>query len=82
MSTTTEPAIIAALETFLVTTLGKGVVIAKDTPNFIGNRIGVFSILSTLHHTAAFGLGFDEVDALAGDVECALPRRLGGQQIA
>jgi 3-hydroxyacyl-CoA dehydrogenase len=42
------------------------VVYAKDTPNFIGNRIGVFSILSTLHHTAAFGLGFDEVDALTG----------------
>ena len=54
------------LETFLTTTLGKGVVYAKDTPNFIGNRIGVFSILATMHHTAAFGLGFDEVDALTG----------------
>jgi 3-hydroxyacyl-CoA dehydrogenase len=39
------------------------VVYAKDTPNFIGNRIGVFSILATIHHTAAFKLGFDEVDA-------------------
>ncbi|OLG74724.1 3-hydroxyacyl-CoA dehydrogenase, partial [Xanthomonas oryzae pv. oryzae] len=39
---------------------------AKDTPNFIGNRIGVFSILSTIHHTQQFGLGFDEVDALTG----------------
>jgi 3-hydroxyacyl-CoA dehydrogenase len=58
--------VLEGLETFLVTTLGKGVVYAKDTPNFIGNRIGVFSILSTLHHTAAFGLGFDEVDALTG----------------
>ena len=46
--------------------LGKGVVYAKDTPNFIGNRIGVFSILATLHHTARCGLGFDEVDALTG----------------
>ncbi len=62
----TDAAILAGLETFLVTTLGKGVVYAKDTPNFIGNRIGVFSILSVLHHTAAFGLGFDEVDALTG----------------
>jgi 3-hydroxyacyl-CoA dehydrogenase len=62
----TEKQVLEGLETFLVTTLGKGVVYAKDTPNFIGNRIGVFSILSTLHHTAAFGLGFDEVDALTG----------------
>jgi len=62
----TDPEVLAGLEAFLVTTLGKGVVFAKDTPNFIGNRIGVFSILSTLHHTAAFGLGFDAVDALTG----------------
>ncbi|OGT54838.1 MAG: 3-hydroxyacyl-CoA dehydrogenase [Gammaproteobacteria bacterium RIFCSPHIGHO2_12_FULL_63_22] len=62
----TDASVLEGLESFLVTTLGKGVVYAKDTPNFIGNRIGVFSILSTLHHTAAFGLGFDEVDALTG----------------
>ncbi|KFN44440.1 3-hydroxyacyl-CoA dehydrogenase/enoyl-CoA hydratase family protein [Arenimonas oryziterrae] len=62
----TDAAVLEGLESFLVTTLGKGVVYAKDTPNFIGNRIGVFSILSTLHHTAAFKLGFDEVDALTG----------------
>ena len=62
----TDQQVLDGLESFLVTTLGKGVVYAKDTPNFIGNRIGVFSILSTLHHTAAFGLGFDEVDALTG----------------
>ncbi len=62
----TDREVLEGLETFLVTTLGKGVVYAKDTPNFIGNRIGVFSILSTLHHTAQFGLGFDEVDALTG----------------
>ena len=62
----TDRDVLEGLEGFLVTTLGKGVVYAKDTPNFIGNRIGVFSILSTLHHTGAFGLGFDEVDALTG----------------
>ena len=62
----TDREVLEGLETFLVTTLGKGVVYAKDTPNFIGNRIGVFSILSTLHHTAKSGLGFDEVDALTG----------------
>ena len=63
---TTDDAVLEGLETFLTTTLGKGVVRAKDTPNFIGNRIGVFSILSVIHHTHAFGLGFDEVDALTG----------------
>ncbi|HEY0309898.1 MAG TPA: 3-hydroxyacyl-CoA dehydrogenase/enoyl-CoA hydratase family protein [Luteimonas sp.] len=63
---TTEPWVLDALEAFLTTTLGKGVVRAKDTPNFIGNRIGVFSILATMHHTAAFGLPFDVVDALTG----------------
>ncbi len=62
----TDPAVLDGLETFLTTTLGKGVVRAKDTPNFIGNRIGVFSILATMHHTAGFGLGLDEVDALTG----------------
>ena len=62
----TDPAVLEGLETFLTTTLGKGVVYAKDTPNFIGNRIGVFSILSVIHHTHAFGLGFDEVDGLTG----------------
>lgn len=62
----TDKAVLEGLEAFLVTTLGKGVVYAKDTPNFIGNRIGVFSILSTIHHTQEFGLGFDEVDALTG----------------
>ncbi|MCK9365883.1 MAG: 3-hydroxyacyl-CoA dehydrogenase/enoyl-CoA hydratase family protein [Metallibacterium scheffleri] len=62
----TDPAVLDALEGFLVTALGKGVVRAKDTPNFIGNRIGVFSILATMHHTEQFGLGFDTVDALTG----------------
>ncbi|MEI2430227.1 3-hydroxyacyl-CoA dehydrogenase/enoyl-CoA hydratase family protein [Lysobacter yananisis] len=63
---TTDAAVLEGLETFLTTTLGKGVVIAKDTPNFIGNRIGVFSMLAAMHHTEQFGLGFDAVDALTG----------------
>jgi 3-hydroxyacyl-CoA dehydrogenase len=62
----TDPAVLQGLEAFLTTTLGKGVVVAKDTPNFIGNRIGVFSMLATMHHTAQFKLGFDTVDALTG----------------
>ncbi|MEO8005603.1 MAG: 3-hydroxyacyl-CoA dehydrogenase/enoyl-CoA hydratase family protein [Betaproteobacteria bacterium] len=63
---TTEAGILDRLEAFLVTTLGKGVVRAKDTPNFIANRVGVFSILAAFHHTRKFNLGFDEVDALTG----------------
>ncbi|MCR6627867.1 MAG: 3-hydroxyacyl-CoA dehydrogenase/enoyl-CoA hydratase family protein [Pseudoxanthomonas sp.] len=62
----TDASVLEGLETFLTTTLGKGVVYAKDTPNFIGNRIGVFSILATAHHTGEFKLGFDEVDAITG----------------
>jgi 3-hydroxyacyl-CoA dehydrogenase len=55
-----------ALEKFLVTVLGKGVIRARDTPNFIANRIGVFSMLATMHHAQRLGLGFDVVDALTG----------------
>jgi 3-hydroxyacyl-CoA dehydrogenase len=62
----TEAAAMDNLESFLTTTLGKSVVRAKDTPNFIANRIGVFSMLATLHHAESFKLGCDEVDALTG----------------
>jgi 3-hydroxyacyl-CoA dehydrogenase len=62
----TDPVILDELERFLVTTLGKGVVRAKDTPNFIANRVGVFSLLATLHHAERLGIGFDTVDALTG----------------
>ncbi|MBL8523620.1 MAG: 3-hydroxyacyl-CoA dehydrogenase/enoyl-CoA hydratase family protein [Betaproteobacteria bacterium] len=62
----TEPAVMDLLESFLTTTVGKGVIRANDTPNFVANRIGVFSIAATMHHTQAFKLAFDEVDALTG----------------
>ena len=61
-----DGAMLDALETFLTTALGKGVVRAKDTPNFVANRIGVFSVIATMLHTGRFGLGFDVVDALTG----------------
>lgn len=51
---------------FLTKTLGKGVVRARDTANFIANRVGVFSMISTVHHAERLGLGFDTVDALTG----------------
>jgi 3-hydroxyacyl-CoA dehydrogenase len=62
----TQAVLLDGLETWLTMRLGKGVVRALDTPNFIANRIGVFSMLAVMHHTEAFGLGFDEVDALTG----------------
>lgn len=62
----TDKALLPKLETFLTTTLGKGVVYAKDTPNFIANRIGVFSMLATMHHAAAFDIDLEIADALTG----------------
>jgi len=62
----TEARVLDQLETFLVSALGKGVVRARDTPNFIGNRIGVFSIMATIHHADRLGIPFDTVDALTG----------------
>ncbi len=62
----TEPSMLDELETWLTSRLGKNVVRAKDTPNFVANRVGVFSILAVLHHTARLGLSFDEVDLLTG----------------
>ncbi|MGZ9013710.1 MAG: 3-hydroxyacyl-CoA dehydrogenase/enoyl-CoA hydratase family protein [Burkholderiales bacterium] len=64
----TAPRLLDELETFLVTALGKGVVRAKDTPNFIANRVGVFSLLATIHHAQRLGIGFDTVDALTGSL--------------
>ena len=62
----TSPEVLDALETFMTTSMGKGVVRAKDTPNFIGNRVGVFSILAVFQEAKKFGLGFDAVDAITG----------------
>ncbi|MDP3844478.1 MAG: 3-hydroxyacyl-CoA dehydrogenase NAD-binding domain-containing protein [Oxalobacteraceae bacterium] len=62
----TRPEIIDQLEGFLTTTLGKGVVRAKDTPNFIANRVGVFGMLATMFEAEKFGLTVDVVDDLTG----------------
>ena len=62
----TDPKLVDDLESFLTTTLGKGVVRAFDTPNFIANRVGVFSLLAVMHHTQSLNLTFDEADAVTG----------------
>ncbi len=63
---TTQPQILDDLETFVTTGLGKGVVRAKDTPNFVANRIGIAGMLSTMKEVENFGLSFDVVDDLTG----------------
>eukprot|EP01032_Pedospumella_encystans_P026469 gene26470-29905_t len=62
----TKPEILDQLETFLTSALGKGVVRAKDTPNFIANRVGVFGMMATIHEAEKFGLSVDVVDDLTG----------------
>ncbi len=62
----TAPELLDHLESWLVSRLGKGIVRALDTPNFVANRVGVFSMLAVMHHTERLGLGFDIVDALTG----------------
>jgi len=63
---TTQPEILDQLETFVTSGLGKGVVRAKDTPNFIANRIGIAGMLATMKEVQNFGLSFDVVDDLTG----------------
>jgi 3-hydroxyacyl-CoA dehydrogenase len=65
-TTYTKPEILDQLEGFLTTTLGKGVVRAIDTPNFIANRVGIFGMLATIHEAEKFGLSVDVVDDLTG----------------
>ncbi|WP_276311572.1 3-hydroxyacyl-CoA dehydrogenase/enoyl-CoA hydratase family protein [Paenibacillus montanisoli] len=62
----TKPAVMERLKRICELQLGKGVVIAKDTPNFIANRIGTYGMLTTIAAMKQFGLNVDEVDALTG----------------
>jgi len=62
----TEARVLDQLETFATTNLGKSVVRARDTPNFIANRIGIAGMLSTMREAEQFGLSYDLVDDLTG----------------
>ena len=61
-----DRAAIDAISHFCDVRLGKGVVIAKDTPNFIGNRIGTFSVLNVMRLMQEMDLSIEDVDALTG----------------
>ncbi|MCY7314935.1 MAG: 3-hydroxyacyl-CoA dehydrogenase/enoyl-CoA hydratase family protein [Rubrivivax sp.] len=62
----TQPEVLDQLETFVTSTLGKSVVRAKDTPNFIANRVGIAGMLATMKEAEHFGLSYDVVDDLTG----------------
>jgi 3-hydroxyacyl-CoA dehydrogenase len=64
----TLPEVTATLADFCDRRLGKGVVVAKDTPNFIANRIGTFSLMSASRHMTALEMSVEEVDACTGPV--------------
>jgi 3-hydroxyacyl-CoA dehydrogenase len=62
----TKPDVVAYMTRFCEQVLGKGVVICKDVPNFIGNRIGVFDISNAVRLTVEKNLRIDEADAIIG----------------
>src|ERR687884_1904032 len=62
----TDPEIVEAVRNFGERVLGKGGVIAKDTPNFIGNRIGTFAGMQSVTYALENGYGVEEVDAITG----------------
>ncbi|GHO92540.1 enoyl-CoA hydratase [Reticulibacter mediterranei] len=64
----TDPALVQFMQHFATNVLGKGVVLCKDTPNFIANRIGVYGFMSTFQRVLTEGYRVAEVDAILGPV--------------
>lgn len=62
----TDPAVASFMGDFIAKRLGKGIVTAKDTPNFIANRIGVYAICNCVKTMMEMGMTVEEVDAIAG----------------
>src|SRR5262249_48574109 len=63
----TDPAVFARVRRLGEDVLGKGIVVAKDTPNFIGNRIGTYGMMVAVHQMLADGLTPEDVDAIVGE---------------
>ncbi len=61
-----DPKVVEEVADFINKRLGKGIVYCKDTPNFVGNRIGVYSIANCIHHMIDLDMTVEEVDAVAG----------------
>ena len=64
----THPEVVKFMSEFGDRKLGKGIVVAKDRPNFVANRIGAFAASVAMHLTEKLGLSIEEVDALTGPV--------------
>ncbi|OQP04868.1 enoyl-CoA hydratase/isomerase family protein [Geobacillus sp. 44B] len=62
----TDPKVVSYMKTFGEEVLGKGVVMAKDTPNFIANRIGTYGLLVTVREMMKGGYSVGEVDSITG----------------
>ncbi|HLT45857.1 MAG TPA: 3-hydroxyacyl-CoA dehydrogenase/enoyl-CoA hydratase family protein [Rubricoccaceae bacterium] len=62
----TDPEVVARVSHFARVHLGKGVVVAKDTPNFIGNRIGIYGIMGAVRQFTEGGYSIEEIDQLTG----------------
>ncbi|HEY3821691.1 MAG TPA: 3-hydroxyacyl-CoA dehydrogenase/enoyl-CoA hydratase family protein [Polyangiaceae bacterium] len=63
----TSPDTLDAVRRFGEDILGKGIVIGKDTPNFVGNRIGAHAMMTTIHLMLDEGLAPEDVDAISGE---------------
>lgn len=64
----TDPTVVDTMVCFSERILGKGVVIAKDTPNFIGNRIGLFGLMRVFEQLVSHDLTIEEIDAITGPI--------------
>lgn len=64
----TMPELVAFISEFGTHQLGKGIVLAKDTPNFVGNRVGTFAIANAITLMENYGYTFSQVDQLTGPV--------------
>jgi 3-hydroxyacyl-CoA dehydrogenase len=62
----TDPAVVSTITRFGDHTLGKGVVVAKDTPNFIGNHIALYGVARTLEVLASGNYTIEEIDSITG----------------
>ncbi|CAM3492899.1 3-hydroxyacyl-CoA dehydrogenase/enoyl-CoA hydratase family protein [Marinicrinis lubricantis] len=62
----TDSSLVQDMKQFCEKRLGKGVVIAKDTPNFIANRIGTYGLMMTVQEMVSHGYTIEEVDAVTG----------------
>ncbi len=67
-STKTDPKVLQFLQDFAGRYLGKTTVLAKDTPAFIANRIGTFSIMALFNNVKKYGLTITEIDKLTGPI--------------